>query len=249
MQRFAGKTALVTGAAAGIGRATALRLAEEGARVFCVDVQAAAVQKTAKDAAEAGGETGAAVCDVTDHSQIVAAVGACVDQLGQLDVLCNVAGIIQVGHFADITLDSWNKVFAVNVTGVFQMCQAALPHLLETRGNIVNTSSSSALKGLSYGVAYSATKGAISAMTRSLAIEYARRGVRVNAVCPASIETAMTDPKLFSGDYDFDLLMRSAAINGPRGPEVVASTIAFLASEDAAHFTGEELRVDGGALS
>lgn len=249
MRRFEDKAALVSGAASGIGRATALRLASEGATVLCVDVQSEAVEKTAKDVIEAGGQARAVVCDVTNRKQVDAAVQACVDDFGKLDVLCNIAGIIHVGHFAELGLDDWNKLLAVNVTGIFQMCQSALPHLLECEGNIVNASSTSALKGLPYGVAYSTTKGAISAMTRSLAIEYAKRGVRVNAVCPASIETPMMDPRLFSGDFQVDLLMRQSAVTGSRGPDVVASTIAFLASDDAIHLTGEEIRIDGGALS
>jgi len=249
MRRFDDKAALVSGAASGIGRATALRLASEGARVLCVDVQAEAVEATAKEAIEAGGQARAVVCDVTNREEVDAAVQACVAEFGKLDVLCNVAGIIRIGHFAELSLDDWNKLLAVNVTGIFQMCQSALPHLLESKGNIVNASSTSALKGLPYGVAYSTTKGAISALTRSLAIEYAKQGVRVNAVCPASIKTPMTDPRLFSGDYQVDLLMRQSALTGSRGPDVVARTIAFLASDDALHITGEEIRIDGGALS
>ena len=249
MRRFEDKAALVSGAASGIGRATALRLAREGASVLCVDVQAEALEMTAKDALLQGGRARALICDVTNREEVDAAVQACVDDFGKLDVLCNIAGIIQVGHFAELTVQDWNKLLAVNVTGIFQMCQSALPRLLETRGNIVNASSAAALKGLPYGVAYSATKGAISAMTRSLAIEYSKRHVRVNAVCPASIETPMMDPRLFAGDFEVDLLMRQSAINGPRSPDAVASTIAYLASDDAIHLTGEEIRVDGGALS
>ncbi|NQZ98332.1 MAG: SDR family oxidoreductase [Myxococcales bacterium] len=249
LSRFQDRVAIVTGAASGIGRATALRLADEGAAVLCLDIVSDGVVETAKLAGEREGMGEARVCDVTDRASIDAAVAACVDRFGKIDVLCNIAGIIHYGHFGEIPLDAWKKVYAVNVEGLFQMCQAAIPHLLETRGNIVNASSSSALRGMPYGTAYSSSKGAISAFTRSLAIEYAKRGIRVNAVCPASIETAMTNVQLIPDDVDYKLLMRQAAITGAREPDVVAGVIAMIASEDGAHLNGEEIRVDGGAVS
>ncbi|MCH2173752.1 SDR family oxidoreductase [Myxococcota bacterium] len=249
LARFENKVALITGAGAGIGRATALRLAEEGARVACIDLKPEAVVETAELVAQNGGEALAVTCDVSDRNSVNAAVATSIDQFGQLDVLGNIAGILSFHHFSEMELASWEKLFSVNVTGVFHVTQAALPHLIETQGNIVNASSSSALGGLPYGVGYSSTKGAISAFTRSLAVELSPHGIRVNAVCPASIVTAMTESTLIPDGAKNRLLTRQAAMDGPRGPEVVAGVIAMIASEDGTHLNGEEIRVDGGALT
>ena len=249
MRRFENRVALVTGAASGIGRATALRMAEEGARLFCVDVQAEAVQQTAKDAIERGAEAEAGVCDVRDPEQIAATVRACVDRFGRLDVLCNIAGVLRMDHTLDLQLDDWNQVLTINLTGTFLMCQSALPHLIESRGCIVNTSSSSALAGLAYGAAYAASKGGVLALTKTLAVEYAKQGVRVNSVCPGSIKTPMASRSQLPENLDGKLIARQMALDKARGPETVASVIAMLASDDGAHIIGEEIRIDGGTLS
>ena len=235
MRRFENRVALVTGAASGIGRATALRMAEEGARLFCADVQAEAVRQTAKDAGERGAEAEAGVCDVSDPEQVAATVRACVDRFGRIDVLCNIAGVLRLDHTLDLQLDDWNRVLSINLTGTFLMCQAALPHLIESRGCIVNTSSTSALGGLAYGAAYAASKGGVLALSRTLAIEYAKRGVRVNSVCPGSIKTPMASRSQLPENLDGKLIARQMALDMPRGPETVASVIAMLASEDGAH--------------
>ena len=248
-RRFDGKVALVTGAASGIGRATCERLASEGARLVCADVQAEALQATVKACAEHGAEAEASLCDVSDPAQVRATVALAIERFGRLDVLCNIAGILLMQHAHATTLEQWQRILAVNLTGTFLMSVAALPHLLESKGNIVNASSTSALAGLPYGAAYGASKGGVLALTRTFAIEYGKQGLRANAVCPGSITTPMTSRNKLPENPDFKLIMRAAALDKPRGPETVAGVIAMLASEDGAHINGESIRIDGGTLS
>ena len=148
-----------------------------------------------------------------------------------------------------LQLAQWQKVIDVNLTGTMLLCREALPHLVASKGAIVNAASTAALAGLPCGVAYSASKGGVLAMTRSIAIEYAKRGVRANCVCPGEIKTGMTDGVAFPETMDFDLISRVISPTGARGPEVVASVIAMLASHDGIHITGEDIRVDGGTLA
>ena len=254
--RFDGKVVLVTGAAAGIGFATVERVASEGGSLFCVDVQADGVEVAAKRAAELGGESGARtseaaarVCDVCDPKQCRAAVEACVQRFGHLDALVNMAGILRMKHTLEVTPEEWSRILAVNLSGTFYMCQAALPHLLESKGNIVNAASTAVFAGTAYAAAYAASKGGIMSLTRTLAVEYGKQGVRVNAVSPGSIKTAMFSPAGLPKDLDPDLIKRIMALDQPRGPETVAAAIAFLASGDAVHVNGESLRVDGATLA
>lgn len=249
MQRFADKVALITGAASGIGQAAAVRLAAEGASVFCTDLNADALQETVDTIIGNGGSATAHAFDISSEDQVNACVQACVDQYGKLDAVVNMAGILGFHTTHELELATWQKLIDVNLTGTFLLCKAVLPHLLETQGNIVNAASTAALAGLPAGVAYSATKGGVLAMTRSIAVEYAKRGVRANCVCPGDIKTGMTANISMPEDYDYDLIGRISSISGPKGPEVVAGLIAMLASVDGAHITGEDIRVDGGTLA
>ncbi|MEP1470615.1 MAG: SDR family NAD(P)-dependent oxidoreductase [Halieaceae bacterium] len=249
MQRFKEKVALVTGAGSGIGKASALRLASEGGAVFCLDLQAEALEATVSEIVSAGGVATARVCDISQRDQVEAAIDACVDQFGSLYALVNMAGMLRFDDTERLQQDDWDRVIAVNLTGTMMLCRAALPHLLETKGSIVNAASTAALSGLPSGVAYSASKGGVLAMTRSIAIEYGKRGVRANCVCPGDIKTGMTKGIDYPDNMDFDLIPRIMSLTGPLGPEVVAGVIAMLASEDGIHITGEDIRVDGGTLS
>lgn len=238
-RRFDGKVAVVTGGSSGIGAATVARLAGEGAMVVALDV------------AEAESSPAALFqqVDVSDPAQVNGAVDGIVGEFGRIDVLVNVAGILRFNNLADVTLEEWNLVIGVNLTGTFLMCQAAMPHLLEVGGNIVNTSSTAALGGHPWTAAYSASKGGVLAFSEGLAIEFGKRGVRTNIVAPGSVETPIQNQFFFPEGADQSLLRRIMAFDKPRGPEYIASVIAFVASEDGSHMCGSVLRCDGGTLS
>ena len=249
MKRLDGKVALVTGAASGIGRAVAMRLAAEGARVFCVDLHAGPLELTRQAVIAAGGEARARTCDVASEAEVRECVAAAATAWGRLDHLSNMAGILRFDHFHEIALADFRRVTEVNVYGTFLACREAIPHLLETRGSIVNTASTSAHAGLPWGGAYSASKGAVLAMTRTIAVEYGRLGLRANTVSPGDIATPMSKGVKMPEGVDFSWMDRCKALHGPRPPEVVAGVVAMLASDDAAHINGEDIRIDGGTLS
>ena len=220
--RFDSKVALVTGAGSGIGRAVALRLAEEGAAVFGVDVDEGRLQETKRLAT---GMVSLHQADLAEPSACSAAVRACVEELGRLDVLGNVAGIYVAGHVEDMSLEQYRRVMAVNLDAYFFLAQAAIPHLLETGGNIVNVASNAALQGVPYSVAYCMSKGGVLQLTRSLAVEFLKRPLRVNAIAPAGTNTNIAASTQFPADADVDLLTRMAGLRGMAEPEEIVSEI------------------------
>jgi len=249
MRRFEDRVALVTGAASGIGRACALRLAQEGARLALCDVQAEGLEETAKQARERGAEVETTRVDVADEAQVRAAVAGAAARFGALHVVCNVAGILRFDHTHELALADWNRVLAVNLTGTFLVSREAIPHLLATRGNLVNIASTAGLRGHPWTAAYSASKGGVVALTAGIAIEYAKQGLRANAICPGSIETPITQAFRIPEGADAKLVRRMMPLTGFTGPEAVAAAVAWVASDEAAHVTGETIRIDGGALS
>lgn len=245
--RLSGKSALVTGGASGIGAATALRLAAEGATVLAVDIDAVGLQRTV-DAlpVEATGSITAHAADVSDEDAVEEAVSTAV-QLGEgLDVVANIAGILRAAHSTEHSLELWDQVIRVNLTSTFLVCRAALPHLLDGGGSIINSASTSAEFGHPWMAAYAASKGGVAALTHTLSVEFSKRGVRVNAIAPGSVRTGMTKGLDFPEDADFDLIPRIMSPIGPGAPESVASVVAMLASDDGAHISGEIIRIDGG---
>jgi NAD(P)-dependent dehydrogenase (short-subunit alcohol dehydrogenase family) len=249
MGRLENKVVLITGAGSGIGRASAIRVAGEGAAVFCVDLAEEALESLLAELADSGARAAAHRCDISDQRAVAACVQACVDEFGRLDALVNMAGILRFDDTQQLGLSQWQQVLDINLTGTLLLCQAALPQLVENRGSIVNAASTAALAGLPCGVAYSASKGGVLAMTRSIAVEYAKRGVRANCICPGDIQTNMTSAIDFPESMDFSLMPRLSSLSGARGPETVAGVIAMLISDDGIHITGEDIRVDGGTLS
>ena len=243
--RFSGKTAIVTGAASGIGRAVAEKLVREGARVVLGDVNAAGL---AEARAALGEAAQVHALDVREPVQCAAIVKAAVAAGGKLDVLCNVAGVLRIAPVASFTPDEWNRIIQINLSGTFFMCQAALPHLLATRGSIVNVASAAGLVGVPFNAPYCASKHGVMGMTRALALELAKDGVRVNAVCPGGTRTPMTSAMPDPG-VDFAMLERSRGWLGGGEycePSDIADAIAFLASPEAQWITGVALPVDAG---
>ena len=256
MNRLEGRKALVTGAASGIGRATAARLAEEGAFVFCVDIQAEAAEETAKQINGRGGKAFSTALDVADRSACVAAVGAARDALGGLDLLANVAGILRPGHTHEQDPDIFDLTIAINLTGTFNMCRATLPHFLENDAKpdggctIVNIASAAALQGVPYNAAYGASKAGVLGLSKALASEYARQGIRVNAICPGGVSTPMTAAGFPVDNIDPALFARIAPQMPTIGqPEEIAALVAYISSPEARFMTGSGITIDGGQLA
>lgn len=241
-RRFEGKVALITGAGSGIGRAVALLLASEGAVVFGVDVNADAL---ASVAAEAGDGFRTHVADLSDPQACKDAVAACVEQLGRLDVLGNIAGIAASSHLVDVTVEQYRRIMAINTDACFFLCQAAIPHLLETSGNIVNLASNAGLMGQAYTVAYCMSKGAVVQLTKSLAMEFVKTDLRVNAIAPAAVNTPLLHNFDIAEGVDIDLMKPYMGFRSRMSEaDELARLFAFVASGEVPTMHGAVLSVD-----
>jgi len=250
--RFTDRTAYITGAASGLGRAAAMLFAAEGAKVFAVDVNGDGVVETVNAIRAAGGQAIGGVCDVSDLESVQASVEYMVESFGSLHLLINVAGVGRAARFEEIDEREWARTLGVNLTGVFHTTKAALPHLLQHRGaNIVNVASIAGLRGQAYCSAYCATKAGMINFTRSLALEFATRGLRANCIAPAGIQTDLISHFIPREDFEPQLI---AYFSPPKPgkmwkPEDMANSIAYLASDDARMINGAVLVCDGGTLA
>lgn len=239
----------MTGAASGIGRATALRLVSEGASVVAADVNRALLDSLQDEAGIGGDRFSTLVADVSSESEVTDMVAETVRRLGSLSLVANVAGVLSFSHTHEQSLEEWDRLIRVNLTGTFLVCRHALPHLVASGGVIVNLASTAAHKGQPWASAYAASKGGVLAFTRALAVEYAAAGVRVNSISPGAIDTPITEAFHLPEGADIRLIDRVTPIGGFGTPEGIAAAIAFVASDEASHMNGADILIDGAALA
>jgi dihydroanticapsin dehydrogenase len=247
MGRLEGKACVVTGAGSGIGRATARKMAEEGGRVVCVDIAAEAVEQTAADI---GGDALAVTADVSRRADCDAFVARCVDAFGSIDVLVNNAGVNLPGVFHEVPDETIERTLGVNVRGPIYSCQAAIPHMLASGGgSIVNVSSVNGVVAEPYLAIYATSKGAVVMLSKGIALDYAKQGIRCNVVCPGWVDTPINyaHAEMLGGlQQVYDTIDSFQPIGRPGEPVEIANVIAFLASDEASFVTGSVVLADGG---
>ena len=226
-----GKAAVVTGAASGLGRGTALALARAGADVFLVDVNAEGLEETAVQVRALGRTAIVQASDLSKPENCTATIAAAVEAFGYLDALCNVAGLIIFSNSSEMAVADWDKTLAVNLSAPFHLSKAAIPHLLAREGAIVNVTSSAAFIGEAYAAAYCATKAGLNAMTKSMAMEYMKQPIRINAVAPGGMMTNIAANLRMPDGVDFEMIKRFSGMRGLVEVDDVAEMIAYLASD------------------
>lgn len=241
-----GKVALVTGAASGLGRATAIRLAEAGASLALVDVNAEALAETATLAEAHGAAVLVHAANLADPDACTQAVAAAVERFGRLDALCNIAGIIRMAHSHEMPRALYEQTIAINLSAPWFLSTAAIPHLLEAEGAIVNCASSAAFIGEAYAAAYCASKAGLVQMTKAMAMEYVRKPIRINAVAPGGMMTNIANAMTMPQDAEFDLIKRFSGLRGLVEVEDVAELIAMLASPAGRGYHGSCISIDAG---
>jgi NAD(P)-dependent dehydrogenase (short-subunit alcohol dehydrogenase family) len=246
-QRHEGRTVLVTGAAAGIGRAVALRLGAEGAAVACVDLDGDGAARTAAELEKAGGRACDLACDVSRWTDVEATVAAAESVLGPIDVVANVAGIGWFAHSHEEDPERFARAIAVNLTGTFHVCRAVLPAMVARgAGVIVNTASNAGLVGSPWSAAYGASKGGVVQLTRSLATEYLGQGIRVNAIAPGGVHTDIHNGFMPPEGADMRKLRKIMSPVAMAEPDELAGLFAYITSDEARFMTGSIVAMDGG---
>ncbi len=253
--RLKDEVALITGAASGIGRATALLFGQEGAKVMCADVNGDGGERVARQIGDSGGEAASLTVDVAQEEDVQRLVREAIERWGRLDILFNNAGIGFGLPVTQVPEEDWDRLIDINLKGVFLGCKHAIPEMVKQGGGaIVNTASDAGLRGTAWLSTYCASKGGVVLLTKSLAVEWAQQGVRVNCVCPGVIRTPILDPfiergqELFGGSRDaaWERLAQAHPVGRVGEPEEVARAVLFLASDEASFVTGVALPVDGG---
>lgn len=251
--RVSGKVALITGGGSGIGRATAITFGREGAKVAIADYNRAGGEETVRMIKAAGGEASFIEANVAIAKQVEAMVAKTIDTYGRLDCAFNNAGIegeMSGGNIAECSEENWGRIIAINLTGVFLCMKYEIPQMLKHGGgSIVNTASAAGLIGLPGGTAYVASKHGVAGLTKSAALEYAKSGIRINAVCPGFIRTAMTERVMDGGSISEDAMIAAEPLGRIGKPEEIASVVLFLCSDDASFVTGLPMPVDGGYVA
>lgn len=243
------RVALVTGAARGLGRAIAEVLAGQGVALMLVDVLADRLEATRDDLQKAGATVKVFPADISQRANCVAAVEAAIAAYGRLDVLVNAAGLMRFNHATDVPEDEFWRIMQVNTAAPFWFAQAAIPHLLESQGNIVNVLSQSALIGTAYIVPYSMSKAALLQMTKSLALEYADKPIRINAVAPGGMMTEISEATRPPEGADMARVMRYAGLRPPSDAAEVAAVVGFISSPAASAVHGAVWTADGGVTA
>ncbi|MEH6551193.1 MAG: SDR family NAD(P)-dependent oxidoreductase [Pseudomonadales bacterium] len=246
---FTGKVVFVTGAASGIGKATALMFGKLGADLLIADIDAPGLSATREALEDLGSKAVAHVFDVSNGAACRQAIEVAVNEFGQLDILCNIAGIAKADNFLDLKDADWDRMVGINLSSVFHLSHAAMPHLIKTGGNIVNMASSAGLVGQAYNTMYCATKAGVVMFTKALAIEFSGKGVRVNAVCPGGVKTPLVDGFTFPEGADMNLFSKLMPLLDMAEPEEIANAVCYLADESSRYITGIALPVDGGQVA
>jgi NAD(P)-dependent dehydrogenase (short-subunit alcohol dehydrogenase family) len=247
MGRFDGRVAVVTGAGSGLGHATARQLANEGAPVACFDIAVDAAEKTAAEIGEGGGTSRAYRVDVSDPDSVKEAMAGAAKDLGRPRVVVNSAGIGKFSHTHEVPFEDWQRIIGVNLTGTFLVCQAALPHLMDGGGCIVNIASNAGIKSQPFSAAYCSSKAGVVHLTRVIADEYLRKGVRANCVAPGGMETPLQEAFMeFPEGVDWKVMRKVISPLGNSQPEEIANIAIFVASDACRYMTGAIVSVDGG---
>jgi dihydroanticapsin dehydrogenase len=248
--RVENKVAIVTGAGSGIGEASAIRLAEEGAKVICADINGPAAQATAQSIREAGGSARGVTIDISDFQQCDSVVADTIKEFGTVDILVNNAGVNLPGVFHEVSNETIDRTLSVNVKGAMYLTRAVLPAMLKQgSGSIVNMSSVNGLVSEPFLSVYSASKGAIVMFTRGIALDYAKTGVRCNAICPGWVDTPINHAhaKMLGGlDHVYQTIDSFQPIGRPGTPREIANLVLFLASDESSFMTGSIVSADGG---